>query len=164
MKSFSAIILILASLLLHHSTHACDCRELPTVGASLQNEGVDYVFRGFVTRQIDMGTANINDPKYYSVRVSKVYKGCTFSNTTSIVLTTAGNSALCGIDLGLYKNFVFSGRSIPAESKVIKKARVKNPILFSKEMVRVALCDFNEGFSSLSTADKDLLRKQTDQC
>jgi hypothetical protein len=164
MKAFSAINCALLSLLIHQSTNACDCIDSPTVGLSLQNEDVDYVFRGFVSRQIDMGAVSINDPKYYSVRVWQVYKGCTFSNATSIVLTTSGNSALCGINVVLNKNYVFSGRSVPAEYKVIKKAKVKNPKTFTKEMVRVAMCDFNLEVFSLSSADKELLRKQTKVC
>ena len=164
MKTFSAMISVLVSLFLLQSTSACDCRESPTVAASLADEDIDYVFRGYVTRQIDVGSVGINEPKYYSVRVWRVYKGCTFTNATSIVVTTAGNSALCGIGLTVSKNYVFSGRSTPPISMVIKKAKVKNPNILTKEMVHVANCDFNEQFPLLSSEDKDLLRKQTNVC
>ena len=134
------------------------------MAASLEDDAIDYVFRGYVKRTIDTGAVSINEPKYYSVRVWRVYKGCTFTNETSIVLTTSGNSALCGINLELGKNYVFSGRSIPADTKVIKKAQERNPKIVTNEMVRVGLCDFNEQFLSLSKADKDLVRKQTNDC
>ena len=165
MNTFSAIVLVfLASTLLHQSTHACSCRERPTVAASLKNEDIDYVFRGYVKRQIDMGAVSINEPKYYSVRVWRVYKGCTFTNATSIVLETAGNSGLCGVNLELNKNYVFSGRSTPAKSEVIKKAQERNPKIITNEMVQVANCDFNTEFLSLSSAEKDLVRNQKNVC
>jgi hypothetical protein len=164
MKTFSAIFLILLSAVLYQCTHACDCRESPTVAAALKNDDIDYVFRGYVKRQIDMGTVSTNAPKYYSIRVWRVYKGCTFTNATSIVLTTAGNSALCGVGLSLNKNYVFSGRRTPAESDVIKKAQEKNPKIITNEMVRVGNCDFNAEFLSLSSKDKDLVRKQKNVC
>jgi Tissue inhibitor of metalloproteinase len=164
MKTFAVIFSVLVSLLLHQSTYACECRESPTVAASLENQDIDYVFRGYVKRQIDMGTVSINAPKYYSIRVWRVYKGCTFTNATSIVLTTAGNSALCGVNLALKQNYVFSGRSTPAESKVIKKAQEKNPKIITNEMVQVGNCDFNAEFLSLSSAEKNLVRKQTNVC
>ena len=164
MKSLSAMVFVVILLVLFQSTQACECIKSPTVAAALKNEDIDYVLRGYVKRQIDMGTTNINAPKYYSVRVWRVYKGCTFTNATSIVLTAAGNSALCGINLALNQNYVFSGRSTPAESDVIKKAQEKNPKIVSNEMVRVNMCDFNSEFLSLSITEKDLVRKQKNIC
>ena len=164
MKAFTAIVSVLVSLWLHQLAHACSCMKEPTVEASLENENIDYVFRGYVKRTIDMGAVSINEPKYYTVRVWRVYKGCTFSNATSIVLTTAGNSGLCGLSLELNENYVFSGRSLPANAEVVKKAQEKNPKIVTNEMVRVALCDFNAEFLSLSKAEKDLVRKQQNIC
>jgi hypothetical protein len=165
MKTFSVISAVLVSLLLHQSTCACDCLVFPTtVAASLKNENVDYVFSGYVRRQIDMGTVSINAPKYYSIRVWRVYKGCTFANATSIVLTTGGNSGTCGIYVELNQNYIFAGYSTPAESEVIQKAKVKSPNIITNEMVFVGSCNFNAEFLSLSSADMDLLRTQTNVC
>ena len=163
MKLSFCLVNALISLLLHQSTNACDCIESPTATSSLQNEDIDYVFRGYVTRQIGMGTVDINEPKYYTVRVWKVYKGCTFSNAT-IVLTTAGNSALCGISIALNKNYVFSGKSTLPLPKVIQKAKVRNPNIFAKEMVRVANCDFNMELLSLPSSDKFSLHTSKRVC
>jgi hypothetical protein len=164
MKTFSAIVYILVLSVLYQSSNACSCRERPTVAAALKNDDIDYVFRGNVKRQIDMGAVSINEPKYYSVRVRRVYKGCTFTNATTIVVTTAGNSGLCGVGLSLNNDYVFSGSSTPAESKVIKRAQEKNPKIITDEMVQVGSCNFNSLFSSLSSAAKDLVRNQTNVC
>jgi Tissue inhibitor of metalloproteinase len=162
-----AIILLFLSLLSHDAkrvVNACECISRPTVKKSLQSNNIDYVFRGYVKRQINVGSGNINEPKYYNVRVWRVYKGCTFSNETSIVVETAGNSALCGVGLQLKENYVFSGRSEAADPKVIKIAQKMNPRILSSEMVRIQQCDFNAPFTSLTRDDKNLVRNQTNRC
>jgi hypothetical protein len=165
MKISFAIVTVLVLLLLNQSTNACDCRESPTAAASLQNGDIDFVFRGFVTRQIDIGSVDINDPKYFSVRVWKFYKGCSnLSNATSIVLKTAGTTALCGIQITLNKNYIFSARSTPSEPKVVTAAKRRIPNIYKNEMVRVENCDFNSELVHLSSTDKFLLHNHTNVC
>ena len=166
MKTVIAIVAVLLLSLLQQlpSTNACDCISTPTPSGSLKDEDIDYVFRGYVKRTIDIGTVSINEPKYFDVRIWRVYKGCSFTNGTSIVLTTAGNSGLCGLNLEVGKNYVFSGSSQPMKSLVLATAQKSNPNILANEMVRVALCDFNMNYDSLQVSEKRRLKNYKNVC
>jgi hypothetical protein len=166
MKATSAIVLFLVSCMIHSTkvANACLCNSEPTVTASLQSNNTKYVFRGFVKRHINVGSGDINEPKYYSVRVQRVYKGCTFKNATSIVVKTEGNSGLCGVDIPLRGDYVFSGGSVPMDPAVFKIAVKKTPQILSTEMVSVQSCDFNAPFKTLSSEDKTLVGNQPNKC
>ena len=112
----------IVSLMQLQLTQARECK-FDTAASALNED--EFVFRGRVRRQIDVGAENPNEPKYFAVSVWRVYRGCTFTNSTMIVVETPGTSGVCGDSFRLGVDLVFSGTGIAAEPKVIKKAQEK---------------------------------------
>jgi hypothetical protein len=164
MKTSHAIATLLFAFiaLLVEDVSACDCMATPSVEASLSNNEIDYVFRGYVQKLLQ-GDDEF-EPKYYAVRVWRVFKGCTFGNATNIVVRTGSNSAVCGVDLTLKENYVFSGSSLPADPDIVKLIKGRNSTVLTSEIVGIGLCDFNRPFKPIPHVDKSLLWNSTNLC
>jgi Tissue inhibitor of metalloproteinase len=166
MKVLHGIVLCLVSYMSYNAkiVDACSCLIAPSVAASVQNNVTDYIFRGSVRRQITVGSGDFNDPKYFTVRVWRVFKGCALNDATSIVVETPGNSGLCGIDLQVNENYLFFGQSETANPEVIGIAAEKSPNVLTTEMVLVQLCDYIVPFKPLPQEDKTLVRSLSENC
>lgn len=136
------------------SANACSCRRPPTVSRSLRDRNIDYVFRGYVNSTIDGYPPE--DPEnpcpslFFDVQVLQVYKGCSLSNGTSIVVSSIGCDAACGIGgaLRLGEDYVFSGSIVSTE-----------PL-----RVGVGLCNFNTNYDFLAAREKRRLKYYWNLC
>jgi hypothetical protein len=164
MKTSLAIATLLFAFiaLLIEDVSACDCMAITSVEESLSNKKIDYVFRGYVQKLLKGDDQD--EPKYYAVRVWRVFKGCTFGNATNIVVKTGSNSAVCGVALTLKENYVFSGRSMPADPDIVKLIKGRNSTVLTSEIVGINICDFNRPFKPIPHIDKSLLWNSTNPC
>jgi Tissue inhibitor of metalloproteinase len=140
------------------SANACSCGRPPTVSRSLRDRNIDYVFRGYVNSTIEMTIDGCppEDPDnpcrnlFFDVQVLQVYKGCSLTNGTSIVVSSIGCDAACGIGgaLRLGDDYVFSGYIISTE-----------PLI-----VGVGLCNFNTNYDFLVAREKRRLKYYWNLC
>ena len=162
MKISMLVAFTLSALSLGYTT-ACDCMSNPSLETALTSNSIDYVFRGYVNRLLKGD--DMYEPKFYAVRVWRVFKGCTFGNGTTVIVTTGSNSALCGVSLVPKENYIFTGRAeIPDDPEVFKLLNAKNNTSFTSEVIRVNLCNYLSPYKPAPKAEKVALMNSTNVC
>ncbi len=158
MKTLIAVLAVLVLSLWQQvpSADACSCTRRPTVLRSLWSSNTDYMFRGYVNSTFEMNSTIYDGPdnpcrqRYFDVQVLQVYKGCSLTNGTSIVVTSFGCDGMCGIgqELRLGEDNVFSGGITSTE-----------PLT-----VNVNLCNFNRNYELLRAREKRRLNYYWKMC
>lgn len=137
---------------------ACSC--IPqTFESALKN--TDSIFRGSVLRELELPSDLFT--RAFEVSIKRIFKGCLLQSPGSVIVTTGSNSALCGIDFLIEKNYVFFGKAMRLGSDSFLQPYMKQ---FSNQtFVQFAyLCSFTELWSGVPTKERDLLKNYTNKC
>jgi hypothetical protein len=151
-RLLSVLLLVLSCALswLPGLVSACSCFEKPSVQRSLAV--TDHVFRGRILRSYK----DVNFLATFRVVVNRVYKGCDFSRSQRVIVTTGRDSAACGIDLKVGSTYLFSGFTYPFVAGIASQLAPKDNVT---RVVNVRSCDYNAIWTTLSVASRRRLRR-----
>lgn len=156
LHNFTARTIFLLVLLQHVSlVLACRCAGPVTLEGSLDSAfyGVRVLIKNDIT--VDRGV-DINAPLFFDAVVVDVFHGCDVSFRESIVVTTGGNGALCGVtNLQEFTQYFLTG-SLREATIAQKSGTVK--------LLSINSCQFQSPWDSLDKYQKNLLEGKDPDC
>jgi hypothetical protein len=154
--AFRAVFLVL-SLPMVASSCICGNPVNAKLALSLEN-----VFRGIVTKKLTSTKPAGFKSANYIVRVTKVFKGCSFVASERIVVTTGDSPFHCGIDLQVNGTYAFSGDRLAIQDNVKAQLGKNTKILRG---VFANACSYNVKWSAVTVVDLKLFRNHDNsQC
>lgn len=164
----SPIAAILSLLSFPLLSLACDCMPPgPSALSCLSDVDVNAVFRGKVAKEL---AKTADDDIYYTkkfvVRVWPVFKGCSFQDSDYIIVTTMSDAALCGINLEVAGNYVFSGYNAPIDDSTLAQID-KLPwvaTLNITQTVDVGSCNYHGKWDGVPEDEMRILRQNIKHC
>jgi hypothetical protein len=153
-------------------TLACSCMPM-SLNETMYASTESLFFRGTVVRDITPPppVPDPNNPIFlmptgrnqYVVQVGRVFKGCTVKQSERILVTSAVQSSMCGLQLGVGANYVFYSGLAPKPVDAATLARLGNRTKVTST-VNIHLCGYNRPWDSVSEDDKNTLRSFPRKC
>jgi hypothetical protein len=136
-----------------HSATACSCLGPITLFKGLQDDRLAAVKIAISSEFFPSGEPWDDDLgnffRYYRATIIKPYKGCNLRRGQTILVTTGGNSALCGFDITPRTTYLMIGR--------IQSEDVAGT---TRQVLSVDSCTFQSSFFELTRKQRsDLLRR-----
>jgi hypothetical protein len=141
---------LLSLSLLPSLSFACSCFELPSLNTTLYENSNSIVIAGRVLAELKLTTTDEfgNYNRYFAFKVRQVTKApCYIQKDDVILITTGGNSGLCGVDLQPDTRYTLEAYALNS-----------NPLEPSMVQVGIGSCNYI-GPGDLPAADKQVLRK-----
>jgi hypothetical protein len=142
---------------------ALACRCMQTTVESILVTPESVAFRGTVVRQVYTNDTSTTQTNYFIFAVGRVFKGCDFKPSDRILVQTGSNSAMCGLDLKVGTNYLFTSRSTtqPLDKAMLQVLGKSTKI---SRQLWLSTCDFVREFTAVTDEEKTTLRNHNNQC